>query len=110
MSASFAAWSPVFYELKRLLPRKLIGGAMRRPGWGWPLSDHSTPASCTNGRTLTPSYRASGMRAASSRDAPSTSDNLHEVKKGHSLGVLLHGRDGRARDTVTSGIRAVIAS
>jgi hypothetical protein len=34
MSASFAAWSPVFYEVKRLLPRKLIGGAMRRPGWG----------------------------------------------------------------------------
>jgi hypothetical protein len=46
MSASFASWSPVFYEVKRRLPRKLIGGATRRPGRAWPLSDHSTPASC----------------------------------------------------------------
>jgi hypothetical protein len=26
MSASFASWSPMFYEVKRRLPRKLIGG------------------------------------------------------------------------------------
>jgi hypothetical protein len=47
MSASFASWSPMFYEVKHRLPRKLIGGAMRRPGRAWSLSDHSSPASCT---------------------------------------------------------------
>jgi hypothetical protein len=35
------------YEVKRQLPWNLIGGAMRRPGRAWPLSDHPTPASCT---------------------------------------------------------------
>jgi hypothetical protein len=37
----------MFYEVKHRLPRKLIGGAMRRPGRAWSLSDHSSPASCT---------------------------------------------------------------
>ncbi len=41
MSASLASWSPMFYEVKRRLPRKLIGGSMRRPGRAWPVSERT---------------------------------------------------------------------
>jgi hypothetical protein len=81
-SASFASWSPMFYEVKRRLPRKPIGGALRRPRRAWPLSDPSIPSSCTMGRTSTPVYRASGCGRPARRRARGTHDRPRPSRTG----------------------------